>query len=490
MQTQDKEAAQTTPSVRKSRRTSWLTGLGILIIIAFLASLGATVFAYSRTSHTNTTTPKAATWQRVLDGYSIISLTAAPSNPAVLYACGTPFHPSTAVPSRPSQPLLNYTLLRSTDSGTTWQKATQLGADCQLAINPTQSNDIYVIGPAGHLASNGEVPSVLRHSTDGGRSWTDIAPTLNTGNPQLSVVWRVQQLTMIGNHLFGIQSMPTAGVHPIVEPSPIGVVTQLNLSRLVESSDGGHTWSIVDSNLNVTGQETYGYVVSPSDPQTVYELVGSGWFPYPLPETPKNISADGGNLTLYKTTNGGSSWTKLLDNIQYGSKIQLANSNPSLVYLGEPTNRVPLREPVVSPLSGYFSLTVSKDGGATWHTIQNPAEDSLVQNWFVSADGHIYVATGAVVGGEPTATTGTIVPVGTTSIKPVGVIVPGNPSVIVGATMVIQRYDVASGTWSIVTKTPSSGTLLAATTSATTHTATLWFLSNANGEQVLYKETL
>ena len=171
--------------------------------------------------------------------------------------------------------------------------------------------------------------------------------------------------------------------------------------------------------------------------------------------------------------------------------MQLASSNPALVYLGVPTIRVPLREPIVSPLSGYFSLTVSKDGGATWHAIQNPAEDSLVQNWFVSSDGHVYVATAATVGEQPRgATTGTIVPVGTTPTKPVGSIVPGNPSVIVGNTMVIQSYDVASGIWSVVTKTPSSGTLLAVTDSTTQHRTTLWFLSDANGDQVLYRETL
>ena len=488
MQTQDKETTHTTPSVQKSRTVPWLTGLGLFIVLALLVGLGATVFAYSRTLRTSTTTSQAATWQRVLDGYSITSLTAAPSNPTVLYACGTPFHPSTAVPYRPSQPMLTYTLLRSADGGTTWQAVAQLGADCQLAINPTQSDDLYVIGLAGHFASNGQVPSVLRHSTDGGRSWTDIAPALNTGNPQLSTAWHVQQLTMVGNHLFGIQLLPTTRVQPIVRPAPVTVVTRLDLSRLVESSDGGHTWSIVDSNLNVTGQGTYNYKVSPSNPETVYELVSAEWFPYGPPVQPRNIPTDGRNLTLYKTTNGGGSWTKLLDNIQYGSKIQLASNNPSLVFVGSSASILSPIGPDISPVPTNLSLAVSKDGGATWSDVKQSAEDSLTQNWFVSANGQVYIAASAIVGEQPRGATGTVVPVSTKSTTPVGVIVHGNPGVIVGDVMTIQRYDVTNGTWSTVTKTPSSGTLLAVTDNITQHETTLWFLSDADNAQVLYKE--
>ncbi|GAC1430700.1 MAG: hypothetical protein PVS3B3_17230 [Ktedonobacteraceae bacterium] len=491
MQTQDKQTLQATSSVQKSKRTSWLTSLGILMLISLLVGLGATVLAYSRTLHNNSTAPKAVTWQRVLDGYSIVLLTAAPSNPAVLYACGTPVHPSTPVPYRPSQPTISYTLLRSADSGTTWQEVTLVSADCQLAINPAQSNDIYVVGLAGHRASNGQVPTVLSHSTDGGRSWIDIAPTFDTGNPQLSIAWHVQQLTMVGSRLFGIQLLPAARLQPIVKPSPVTIATRLDLSRLVESSDGGHTWTILDSNLNVTGQGTYDYMISPSEPQTVYELIGPGWFPYITPSMQKNMPTYGRNLSLYKTTNDGGTWTKLRENIHYGSKIQLASSNPSLVFVGGSTGiLLSPREPDVALLPGYFSLAVSKDGGATWSTIKQPDEGSFVQNWFVSADGQVYLASGVAISGQPTGTIGTIVPVGTEQMKPVGNIATINQRIPEGSTTTIQRYDVTNGTWSIISKTPSSGTLLSVTTSATLHKTTLWFLSDDNNAQVLYREIL
>jgi len=491
MQTQDKEIAYIASSVQKSKRVPLFTGIGMLIVLTLLVGIGVTVLAYSHTLHNSITAPKAGTWQRVLSGYSIVSLTAAPSNPTILYACGTP-RPSTPIPYRPNQPTISYTLLRSADSGTTWQQVTNLIADCQLAINSVQSDDIYVIGLAGHLAGNGQVPTALRHSTDSGRSWTDIAPTIDTGNPQLSIPWHIQQLTIVGNHLFGLQLLPTARVQPIGKPSPISVVTQLDLSRLVESSDGGHTWSIVDGNLNVTGQGTYDYIVSPSDSQTMYELVGSGWFPYSTPLMPDNTSTSGINLSLYKTTNGGGTWTKLFDNIEYGSKIQVANNNPALVFVGESTSTLSPTGPDIPPLARYFSLAVSKDGGATWNTIEKPSEASLIQNWFVSADGQIYTATGIAESRQPTGTIGTVDPIGTKQIKPVGTVVSGNPEVSSGdVTATIQRYDPASNRWSSITKAPVSGILLAVTASATSHRgATLWFLSDADNAQVLYREVL
>ena len=484
MQIQDKEAAQAVTSAHKNRRVPWLASLGTLIIVALIAGLGATVFAYSNASRTSKTTLQASTWQRVLDGYSIESLIAAPSNPAVLYACGAPSQPSTSVPYRPSQPMISYALLGSVNGGTSWQKLTNMGTDCQVAVNPTQSKDLYIVGLAGHFASNGQVPTVLRHSTDGGHSWTDIAPTFTTGNTQLAMPWHVQQLSMVGNHLFGIQMLPSGRLQPLGRPSSI--VTLLNLSRLVESSDGGHTWTMLDSNLGSVGQAVRTYMVSPSDSQTIYELVGLQWFPYRIPTAPNDTPTYGSanTLTLYKTTNSGGTWTKLRENVPYNSKIQLASSAPSLVYVGGQTSILPITGQDIAPLPAQFLLTISKDGGATWQTIKTQTGSTLVQNWFVNADGQAYIATGTVLNGQPPVR-GTVIP-GNTK-QSVGTVVttpqPGNDGVTA-----IQRYDATSGVWSTITKTSVSGSLLAVTASTTPQQTTLWFLSDANNIQVLYRE--
>ncbi|GAC1360818.1 MAG: hypothetical protein NVSMB38_44720 [Ktedonobacteraceae bacterium] len=493
MKTQDTEDTQTTTSFHNSRHATWLNSLGALVVVALLVGLSATAFAYWRVSHNKTAAPQVGTWVRVLDGYNIVSITAAPSNAAVLYACGIHSQPSTSVPYRPNMPTVSYTLLHSTDSGTHWQEVTNLNADCQLAINPANSNDIYAVAMAGHVTSNGQVTNVLKHSTDGGRSWTDIAPTLNVGNAQLSIAWHVQQLSMVGNHLFGIQWLAPATLPPIEKPSSVTLPARLYISRLIESSDAGHTWTIVDGNLGTTGQGTRDYTVSPSDPQTIYELVGAQWKLYTVPSTPTDIPTYSNNLTLYKTTDGGRTWTKLLYDLHYGSKMQLASSNPSLVYVGGTIGVMPLigNDTGVDKSAPIpFLLHVSTDGGATWHNIAAPTGITLVQNWFVSADGQVYAATGSAPSGQPTATTGTIVPSGTSQIKPVGYSVVSSQVVVASGVTAIQRYDATSGTWSTITRTPSNGALIAVTTSTMQHKDALWFLSDANEQQVLYRETI
>lgn len=495
MKTQHKDAAQTPSSVQKGRRTPWFSGLGVLVVVTLLVAFGATTFAYwHAVQNGRPAAHQVGTWQRVLDGYNIVSLTVAPNNTVVLYACGVPFQSPTSATIGPGEPVTSYTLLRSADDGAHWQEVSKLGADCQIAVNPANSNDIYVVALAGHVASNGQVPTVLKHSTDGGRSWTDITPTLDTGNAQLSVEWHIRQLSMVGSHLFGIQLMLGRRVPPIVKPTPVAVLTRLDSFRLVESSDGGHTWKLLDGNLPTTEQGTSDYAVSPSDPQTIYDLVGSQWFPYGIPVTPKNMPTFRNTFTLYKTTNHGGTWTKLLKDVGYGSKIQLASNNAALIYVGGSAGVMPLTGYMgqdVSPVPGYFSLRASKDSGATWNTVKLPKESTLVQDWFVSPDGHVYMTTGTVPSGQATGTIGTIVPVGTTSIRVTGgKVVTSNQVVVEDGVTAIQRYDATSGTWSTVPKAPSSGRLLAVTASATLHRDALWFLGYAHGEAVLYRETI
>ncbi len=146
------------------------------------------------------------------------------------------------------------------------------------------------------------------------------------------------------------------------------------------------------------------------------------------------------------------------DRIRLIEGILYADAPSWQVFVGELASILSPSGPAVSPLSAYSSLTVSKDDSATWNTIKQPADGLLIQNWFVNADGHVYVATDATV-------------------------------VSVGGTTTIQRYDVTSDTWSTAAKTSASATLISVTASATLNKAVLWFLSDANGEMVLYKET-
>jgi len=493
MRTQEKEDRQIQTSSKRGRPLSLLIGVGLLTAIALFIGYNVTTLASQHIQRTNAPkavmqTPKG-TWTRVLEGYSVTSIVAAPSNAAVLYACGISSQPATSTPYRPGiATLIVSALLHSSDGGTHWQEVTRLNGGCQIAINPTNSDDIYTIARSGHIASNGQVADVLRHSTDGGRSWTDIAPTLMSGGTQLATAWHVQQLSMVGNELFGTQLFSAQGVQPLGRSLPPSVVTRLSITRLVGSSDGGHTWTILDSNRDNAGQATRGYVVSPSNPQTIYELAGTQWPGYLQPAAPNDRTLNGGNLTLYKTVDGGKNWTQLLANLPYSSKIQVAGDNSSVVYVGSTIGLTPLKgydtgqNVIVLP---QFSLQVSMNGGATWRTIKDPTGVALVQNWFVGAGGRVYAATGSVPHIQPVATTGTtVVPSIPAQIGPGGY----NVSSSIGSVTTIQRYDITNDTWSVETQTPPSSTFLAVTTSTTLHKDILWVLGNDNGKMTLYRQ--
>ncbi len=514
MKTQDKLDTQTTSSAR-ARSVSRLANIGAILVVALLVGTSAAVFAFWRARHGATSAPLSGRWERVLDGYIVSSLMASQSNPSVLYACALHAQSSAITPSGPGMATPNYTLLRSTDNGSHWQEVkVALHGTCQLAISPTDSNNLYVVSLADHTASNGQVPSILKHSTNGGQTWTEILPTLSTSNTRVPVQWSVQQVSLVENRLFGIQWIPSPVSPPVDKTGDPVVAVALSASRLVESNDGGHTWSIIDNYVDTTLQGTRDYVVLPSDPQTIYELVGTSWGPVRPPVKPiPRIATDDiyGNLSLYKTTNGGGNWTRLLSGLSYGSKLQVASGKPEAIYVGGSMGIMPLVRPTVpqSDMTGTdpvppirqginFLLHMSMDGGATWHDVKAPSGAALVQSWFVSADAHVYIASSSSISGptgHPTVTRGTVVPSGTTIPGKQGQVKQGaqvtiNQHVVFGDATDIQRYDPTSDKWSTITKTLAPGTLLMVTPTTRQSGAALWLLSVANGKQELYRYIL
>ena len=493
--TMQKEDRQIQTSSKRRRPLSLLIGVGLLVAIALFVVYNVTTLASQHIQNAAKTamqTPKG-TWERVLDGYSVMSIVAAPNNSTVLYACAFPVQSTT--PTASSQPgsgipAINYILLHSTDGGTHWQEVTHLNGGCQIAVNPTNSDDIYTTALSAHRASNGQVPDVLKHSTDGGRSWSDIAPALLSNGTQVATVWHVQQLSMVGGLLFGTQQFPAQSIQPQGRNLPPSVVTRLSVTRLVESSDGGHTWTVIDNNRGNSGQGERDYIVSPTHPQVVYELAGTQWPGYLRPAMPPNNTLYGGNLTLYKTDDGGKTWTKLGENLPLNSKLQIATNNPDIVYVGSTVGVMPLKgydtgqNIIVQPV---FSLRMSTNGGATWRTLKTPEGISFVQNWFVNADGQVYASTSPAHHVQPNATSGTTtVPSATAQIGGAASNVNSGPSA--GSVTAIQRYNPTNNTWSVVTQTPQDSGLLAVTPNASLHTVSLWILSSNNGKPTLYRQ--
>ncbi len=389
---------------------------------------------------TPTPPPVTGQWVTVLNDYKITSLAAAPSNSNVLYAC--------AVPPGLSPDLAGVqTVLRSADFGNNWQdlgNKAQMSRGCQLTINPNNSNEVYV-STSSAPATESQVPSyVLKHTTDGGNTWETFQPTVHGPGLQITPNWRGEQLSSAGNRLYSLQRL---SIPPM--PTPVGHQGSLptEWTRLVMSTDGGHTWGVLDNQFSSTWQSAATYTVNPVNTNIIYEIVG-------LP------GATAGGLPqveLYKSADGGITWQPLLKKIGVtpsGPGIFIGTENPDLVYINNiscPASQASLSGagPLVQLLAGGgFNLCMSSDGGINWKTITAPSGGNQIDPY-----GRFYTWV---------------------SISPVSAIQ-------------ISRYDPANKIWSQVTNAPTDGSLMAVTPTGANGNVALWFLGTSQGKLVLYR---
>ncbi len=395
---------------------------------------------------TSTTPPLTGQWISVLTDYKITSLEAAPSNPNVLYACAVP--PGLAPELAGVQ-----TVLRSVDFGTHWENLAahaQLSRGCQLTISPTDSNDVYV-ATSSAPATDPQVPSyALKHTTDGGTSWETFQPTVHGPGLQIPFDWRGEQLGAAGNSLFSLQMLP---IPPM--PTPVGHQGPLptEWTRLVMSTDGGHTWGVLDSQFYKTWQSAWTYTVNPTNTNSIYEIVG----------LPGAVAGGPYQAELFKSGDGGTTWQpvlKQLPTIPTDPIIFIGSENSNFVYL---TNtRCPSTQafhagggPLFQPLAGAaFSVCMSSDGGAHWQTITAPSQLAVSMGGVIDPQGRLYAYT------------------------------PSTPGSVV---MDIWRYDPSVQTWSKVTTAPMEWSLLRVTPSAIHGHAALWLMGIAQEKLVLYR---
>lgn len=168
------------------------------------------------------------------------------------------------------------------------------------ALKAASAQVLYVLGHDG-----------LFKSSDGGSNWTNI-----TGSLAGRSLTRLDLSTQDPNRVY------------------VGTYD----GGVFRSTDGGVSWSLVTASLN--SPYVVSLAVDPRDPLTVYVAVGHTW----------------GQVTRYKSTNGGSSWS------------QIATVLPSAVtdLRVDPSNSSRLLA------AGYLDLYESEDGGNLWRRISVP----------------------------------------------------------------------------------------------------------------------
>lgn len=239
---------------------------------------------------------------------------------------------------------------KSVNAGTTFEPifedhgTANIGAIAVFQPNP----DIVWIGTGEACVRNsvGWGDGVYK-STDGGRTF------VNVGLRE-------------SHHVDEIVTHPT-------DPNIVYVASQGHLwgyndqRGVFKTTDGGRTWRRVGRGLPNDGKTgASALVMDPSNPNVLY--VGM----WERIRSPHNFLSGGPNGGIFKSTDGGESWTKLTTGIPGGptGKVGLAvsRSNPRVVMAilehgFQPNRNDPEYADLSKPGTGIYR---SEDGGATW----------------------------------------------------------------------------------------------------------------------------
>jgi len=202
-------------------------------------------------------------------------------------------------------------LWKTTSGGQAWepvfddQPNASIGA---VSIAPSNPNVVWVgTGEAQNRQSSPYGAGMFK-STDGGRTWEDKG-------------------LMETRHIGGIVIHPTDP--DVVYVAAMGKLWGANPERGVfRTTDGGDTWEKVLYIDDHTG--AIDLVMDPGDPRTLFAAM------YQRQRTGWGYSADGEGSGLYRTVDGGASWTELTEGLPDGYKgrigLDVHRRDGNLVY--------------------------------------------------------------------------------------------------------------------------------------------------------------
>ncbi len=257
------------------------------------------------------------------------------------------------------------------------------GRMTDLAVDPRNSRVFYVAGAAGGIwktvnagttffsvwekeaiASMGDIaiapsnPNILYAGTGEQNSRNSVTPGFGVYKSiDAGVTW-----TSVG--LEKTQHIGRIVVHPtnpdIAYVAALGAVWASNPERgLYKTIDGGTTWNLVKFVSDKAG--FVDVAMDPRNPETLYAAS------YERLRKPAFLKSGGPGSALWKTTNGGRSWTEIkgggFPETQKGRmNINIAASNPNIVYVMVEADSVRGTRPQ-QLLSGLYR---SMDAGRSW----------------------------------------------------------------------------------------------------------------------------
>ncbi|WP_189362174.1 WD40/YVTN/BNR-like repeat-containing protein [Algibacter mikhailovii] len=247
-------------------------------------------------------------------------------------------------------------IYKSLDGGKTW---TNMGLKTsehigRIIVNPENSNEIYVaaIGP---LWSKGGERGLYK-TIDGGQTWEAILTVdehtgvndvqMDPRNPNVLYASTFQRRRHVFTYVGG---GPGSGIH--------------------KSTDGGITWTEINSGLPETELGRIGLGISPANPEIIYAIVEAA-------------DAKGG---FYASTNRGASWEKRGDHVTSGNYYQEIIADP-------------IDENTIYSMDTWMSA--SHDGGKTFNKVGEVTkhvdnhcmwiDPNNNKHWLVGCDGGMY----------------------------------------------------------------------------------------------------
>src|SRR6185503_6422738 len=254
-------------------------------------------------------------------------------------------------PSRPNEYFFGATgggLWKTADGGTTWAPVTdgQLGSSSvgAVAVAASRPDVVYLGMGEAQLRGNVMQGDGVYRSDDGGRTW-------------------------VHRGLGDAQAIARIRVHPtdpeVVYVAALGHPFAPNDERGVfRSRDGGRTWARVLFKSPHAG--AVDLVIDPSNPRVLYATL---WEVY---RRPWQLWSGGDGSGLYKSTDGGDTWTELTRNpglpagVLGKMTVAVSPADPNRVWAN------------IEAADG--GLYRSDDGGATWSHIN--ADRNLWQRAF------------------------------------------------------------------------------------------------------------
>lgn len=246
----------------------------------------------------------------------------------------------------------------SDDAGRTWKPifdGQDVGSIGAIAVAPSNPRIVYVGSGEADMRSDIAYGDGMYGSTDGGRSWSHLG---------------LSDTKQIGAIVVDPRDAKVAYVaalgHPYGPNAERGVF---------KTTDGGQTWSKVLYENADTGATAL--AMEPDDPNVIYAALWQTrrppWNVYP----PSNGPGSG----LYKSTDGGRSWTKLTNGLPANVGrigLSISPAAPRRVYAN------------VDAGAGLGGIYRSDDAGATW-THQDGEARIWQRGWYfsgITADPH------------------------------------------------------------------------------------------------------